>query len=211
MKKKIAEFQKRESKFEVSINEETGEISITMNGENETVCSTENSRNTNNTWCYSVDSGTAIARTVTGKKDMRLLLSDPSAEYARAESYCIMKVMKEAKNQKDYAHLMIQLPEIHYPENTPDQEKYSALMAKIDNHYFRGSEDDGLNISIAAFNSRIRKEAKEFCNHDWTIEYNYGTSPFHHLELTRTITCKVCGYTMQDKVADPPTYEEMMR
>jgi len=210
-KKKLAEFKKRDYVFEVFINVENGEISVTMNGENETICSTEKSRNTNNIWCYCIDSGTVIAIIVTGKKDMNLLLSDPSAENARAESYSIVKAMKEAKNQKEYAHLLVQLPEIALPENTPDMKEYTSIMSKLDNRYFRGPEYDGLNISICASNSRIRKEARQFCAHEWVIEYKYGTSPFHHLELTRTVTCKKCRYIMQDKVSDPPTYEEIMR
>jgi hypothetical protein len=210
-KRKMAEFKKRDYIFEVFVNEENGEISVTMNGENETVCDTEKSRRTNNTWCYDVASGTKIAIIATGKKDMNLLLSDPSAETVKTESRRIAKAKKEEENQKEYAHLMVQLPEIRYPENTPDQAKYNEIMGKISNLYFSGPEDDGLNINIAAGNGRIRNEAKKYCDHDWVIEYVYGTSPFYHLELTRNVTCKNCGYVIQDKVADPPTYEEMMR
>jgi len=115
---------------------------------------------------------------------------------------------EKAKNHKKYAFLIKKLP-VRNITNTPDEKRFSEIMSQINYHHFTGREDDGLNLSISAGNSRIRQEASQFCSHELKTEYDYQYTQDARMRVVRTISCPKCQLYIRDEVSEEIDIEKM--
>lgn len=105
---------------------------------------------------------------------------------------------EKAEMEAEYQKLIEKLPPIPKFENTPDPEKFQSLMSKLSKQYFSGEEDDGLNLSVDSYNSKILSEARKFCKHELQIEYNKTYTEDARKKVERVISCDKCGLYVFD-------------
>lgn len=129
---------------------------------------------------------------------MNLLVASPDAEKWLGES----RRLAEDARVASYSELVAQLPAINFPESTPDQEKYNTIISKINTQYFSGREDENLNLSVQSQNEQIRREASQYCEHNWEIKFEYTLTADARRKVTRTATCLNCGTVITDSAEE---------
>jgi len=122
------------------------------------------------------------------------------------------RIEEEEKRIAKYDNLKKQLPAIPEYKNIPDEEKFRALTQKAQSlKYYGGTEDDGLDIAISAEKERIMKEARQYCQHEIQIEYNYTHTYDARKLIERTIECEKCGLYRKDTVSEKLSSEAIWR
>lgn len=122
------------------------------------------------------------------------------------------RIKEEEKRITEYDNLMLKLPAIPKYENTPDEEKFQILIEKAKSlKYYGGIEDDGIDLAISAGKEKIMKEARQYCNHNIEIKYNYTYTQDARRLIERTIECEKCGLYRKDSVSEELSPEAIWR
>ena len=114
------------------------------------------------------------------------------------EAIATEEKQKEIDRIAEYSEIKKALPERKIISGNNDELAQEILgqMRK----YFKGAEMEGVNISIAAKNEKIRKEAMQYCNHDLKTKIDYTLTFDARKKITRIISCPKCGLEVFDTV-----------
>lgn len=107
------------------------------------------------------------------------------------------RIQEEIERKKEYEPLITKLKKREFP-SLNDDTKAKEILCTISTRYFRGSEDDGLNLSILAQNGKIRAEARKYCQHELKISYWHTYTADGRRKIERTISCPKCRIYIVD-------------
>jgi hypothetical protein len=107
--------------------------------------------------------------------------------------------IQESLEVAKYADLESTLPVRDF-NNTPDVAKFQNIMADLTLLSFQGDDDENLNLSVISHDSKIKREAQQYCDHDIIINISRTYSENAKLKIIKTYTCEHCGLKITDIV-----------
>lgn len=118
----------------------------------------------------------------------------------------------EEPEDDEYAPLYTELEKIELPRNeNVDEKKCRELLGRQKPVLYDGPESDGLRLAVASENSRVRKEAQKYCDHEFGVSYDETYTADARLKLQRDAVCEKCGLRQTDIATEEVSEEAIWR